>query len=136
MGRFQPHSNTHSTDSIWLFFGWQPSHFFIPYSLWSPYGMDHSIDIPCGFHAISNEFTLQIHVLLHKDSMEQSTVEKHIKCVVKSSANIKNHTLHSTTCDKHKWEDILTTEPYDCYKTANCPHLIVLWPGHAQSKCW
>ena len=98
--------------------------------------MDHSIDIPCGLHGISNEFTLQIHVLLHKDSMEQSTVEKHIKCVVKNSANIKNQTLHSTTCHKHKWENILITEPYDCYKTANCPHLIVLWAGHAQSKCW
>ena len=98
--------------------------------------MDHSIDIPCGLHGISNEFTLKIHLLFHKDSMEQSTVEKHIKCVVKNSANIKSQTLHSTTCHKHKWENILITEPYDCYKTANCPHLIVLWAGHAQSKCW
>ena len=34
--------------------------------------MDHSIDIPCGLYGISNEFTFQIHVLFHKDSMEQS----------------------------------------------------------------
>ena len=39
-------------------------------------------------------FTLQIHVLFHKDSVEQSTVDKHIKCIVRNSANIKNQTLH------------------------------------------
>jgi len=57
-----------------LFFGWQPSHFFIPYPLWIPWTG------PYGFHGISNEFELQIHVLFHKDSMEQSIwnfVERH-----------------------------------------------------------
>ena len=87
---------------------------------------DHSIDIPFRFHGVSNEFTLQIHVLFHKDSMEESTVEKHIKCVVKNSANIKNQTLHSTMCHVHKQENVLTAEPYDCYKTTNCPQLIML----------
>ena len=31
-----------------------------------------SIWIPYGFHGISNEFQLQIHVLFHMESMEQS----------------------------------------------------------------
>ena len=36
---------------------WTPyGHFFIMYPLWSPYEMHHSLDIPCGFHGISNEF--------------------------------------------------------------------------------
>ena len=61
------------------------------YTPWCfPYGMDgfqpHSMDYflagnpaifsfhtPYGFHEISNEFTLQIHVLFHMDSMEEST---------------------------------------------------------------
>ena len=98
--------------------------------------MDHYIDILCGFNGISNEFTFQIHVPFHKDSMEQSTVAKHIKCIIKNSANIKNQTLHFTRCHMHKWKNVLTAEPYDCHKITNCPHLIVLWAGHAQSECW
>ena len=81
-------------------------------------------------------FTLQIHVLFHMDSMEQSTVDKYIKYIVKNSANIKNQTLHSTRYHEHKWENVLTAEPYDCYRTTHCPHLIMLWAGHAQSECW
>ena len=45
-----------------LFFGWQPSHFFIPYPLWSPYGIHMEWTIPWTFHVLvhvdSNEFTL------------------------------------------------------------------------------
>ena len=70
------------------------------------------------------------------DLMEQSTVDKHIQCIVKSSANIQNQALHSTRCHKPKWDTVLTAEPYDCYKTTNCPHLIMLWAGHAQSEHW
>ena len=39
MGGFQPIPWT----PCGQFFAWQPSHFFIPYPLWSPYGMVHSI---------------------------------------------------------------------------------------------
>ena len=73
MGGFQPHS----MDSIWTIF-WlatQPIFHSIPTmeSIWIPYGMHHSINILCGFHGISNELTLQIHVLFHMVSMEEST---------------------------------------------------------------
>ena len=56
----------YSMDSIWTIF-WlatQPLFHSIPTmeSIWNLYGMDHSMDIPCaspcGFHGISNEFTL------------------------------------------------------------------------------
>ena len=35
----------------------------------------------------------------------------------------------------HGRKCILTAEPYDCYKITHSPLLIVLWVGHAQSKC-
>jgi hypothetical protein len=77
-------------------------------SIWNVHGIVHSIWIPwtgpCGFHGISNEFVvykLQIHVLFHKDSMEQSIWipwnssyeipwKNTIQCVVKNGANHEN----------------------------------------------
>ena len=50
---------------------------------------------------------------------ESTIVEKHIKCVVKNSANLKNQRLHSAMCHVHKQENVVTAEPYDCYKTTN-----------------
>ena len=48
---------------------------------------------PCGFHGISNEFDLQIHVLFCMDSMEANSVDKPIKWAVKNSVSIRNQTL-------------------------------------------
>ena len=67
----------------------QPFFHYIPTmeSIWNgPFHVD-SMEFPMNF-------TLQIYVLFHKNSVEQSTVDKHIKCIVKNSANIKNQTLH------------------------------------------
>ena len=100
------------------FFGWQPSHFFIPYPPWSPYGihmewtipwtfhghsMFWSMWIPCGFHGISNEFTLKIYVLFHMDSMEESTsnsVEEPsiVLSKIVSSTRIEPSTSQHVTC--------------------------------------
>ena len=106
-GIFHMDSNPIPWTPYGLFFGWQPSHFFIPYPLWSPYGMDHSMDIPCpgpcGFHGISNEFTLQIHVLFHMDSMEESTsnsVENPLNGLSKivTTSRIEHSALQHITC--------------------------------------
>ena len=79
-----------------LSFGWQPSHFFIPCRLWSPYGIHMEWTIPWTFH-----------VLVHMDSMwipwnfqwiyreNSCTIPygihgKTINCVVKNSVKNKN----------------------------------------------
>ena len=82
-----------------LFFGWQPIH-FIPYPLWKLHGVVNSMvipcTVPCEFHGISKEFTLQtivpFHRVFHMDSMEQSTynsMEKQIKYVVKKMSTMR-----------------------------------------------
>ena len=73
-------STPQSMDSIWTIFwlGPQPFCQSIPSmdSIWTVHGMVHSMDrsmeSPYGFHGISNEFQLQIHVLFHMESMHQS----------------------------------------------------------------
>ena len=66
-------------------------------SIWNTYGMVPSIcnpwTGPCGFHGISNEFELQIHVLFRMDSMEANSVDKPIKWAVKNSVRVRNRTL-------------------------------------------
>ena len=65
MGGFQPHS----MDCIWTIFWLATQPFFhsIPTmeSIWNPYGMDHSMDIPCsspcGFLVDSMEFPMNLH---------------------------------------------------------------------------
>ena len=59
--------------------------------------------IPYGFHRISNEFTLQIHVLFHMDSMEESTsnfVEKPLIVLSKivPTLRIELSTPQNITC--------------------------------------
>jgi hypothetical protein len=73
-------STPQSMDSIWTIFWLGPQPFLesIPTmdSIWTVHGMVHSMDwsmdSPYGFHGISNEFQLQIHVLFHMESMDQS----------------------------------------------------------------
>ena len=80
------------------------------FSLHTQYGVHMEWTISWTFHVDSMElpmnFTLQIHVLFHQDSVEESTLDKHIKCIVKNSANIKNQTLHSTRCHMHTYDQI------------------------------
>jgi hypothetical protein len=65
MGGFHPHS----MEFHGLFFGWQPSHLFIPYPLWKPYGMSMEWCIPYGFHG-----------LVHVDAMEFPMNLQFINC--------------------------------------------------------
>ena len=79
---FQPHS----MDSIWTIFWLATQPFFhsIPTmeSIWNPYGMDHSMDIPCaslcGFHM---------------DSMEESTSNS-----AYGPSNLQNHWCEVNVC--------------------------------------
>ena len=97
MGGFQ----THSMDWTWTIF-WlatQPICYSMltMESIWNTYGMVPSIcnpwTGPCGFHGISNEFELQIHVLFRMDSMEAKSVDKPIKWAAKNSVSVRNRTL-------------------------------------------
>jgi len=73
---------------------------------------------------------MEIHVLFHKDYMEQSIWipwnsphgilwKNTIKCVVKNRVNIKNRTLNSMVHHMCKQEDILTAVLSDHCKIIN-----------------
>ena len=132
-----------------LFFGWQPSHFFIPYPLWNPYGMSMEWCIPYGlhglFHVDSMEFPMNFNCKSMYYSiripwtfhMEQSIWipwnsphgipwETCFKWVVKNSVNMKNRTLTSATRHVRRRMSVLTVTLNDCYKIVNSRRLILL----------
>ena len=114
-----------------LFFGWQPSHFFIPHPLWSPYGFHMEWPIPWTFHVLvhvdSMEFPMNLHckfmyysIWIPWNSPYGFQGRIHIKFhgkptngVVKNSVNIKNRTSDSTTHHVHGQKCVCTAEPYD-----------------------
>ena len=107
MGGFQPHSMDWTWTIFWLTI--QPIFYSMltMESIWNAYEMVPSIckpwTGPCGFHGISNEFKLQIHVLFHMDSMD-----KPINWAIKNSGNIRIEPSTSVTCYMHKHNDVLT----------------------------
>ena len=124
-------------DSIWngwipwipygLFFGWQPSHFSIPYPLWIHVD---SMEFPMNLHCKSMYYSIWIpwnspHGIPWKDTNQ---------CIVKNSVNIKNQTLDFATHHVHKQASNLTTTLYDRWYLINHPHLMLLWARDAQIK--
>jgi hypothetical protein len=124
-----------------LFFGWQPSNFFIPYPLWNPYGMSMEWFIPYGFHGLvhvdSMEFLMNLEFINCNSmyySMEQSMEQSiwipwnssfeipwkdSIQCVVKNSTSHENRTLNSMKHHVRKRANALTATPYDCCKVVD-----------------
>ena len=110
MGGIQPHS----MDSIWTIFWLATQPFFhsIPTmeSIWNPYGMDHSMDIPCaspcGFLVDSMEFPMNLHCKFMYYSIWipwNSPYGFHWRIHIKfHGKTIKNWTVNSTT--HHVWE--------------------------------
>ena len=123
-----------------LFFGWQPSHFFIPYPPWSPWNgpfhghsMFQSMWIPWNFQWIYTENLCTIPYGFH-GRIHIKFRGRTINCIVKNSVTNKNWTLNFMTRHVRKQGSALTVEPCKCYRTIHYPPLIVLWVGHAQSE--
>ena len=96
--------------------------------------MDIPCPGPCGFHGISNEFKLQIHVLFHVDSMEESTsnsMENPLKGLSKmvSTSRIEQSTPQHINVCKDRAFLPLSHNPGPCHVgDLNLGHTYTLQP--------